>query len=89
MAADLAALANEDRFPPTMSAIKYVPVTPQDADLPGGVCRGLLAGVGGTADLQEPDGTNRDAVPLKEGYNPLFVKRVRALGTASNIWALY
>jgi hypothetical protein len=67
----------------------YAPVTKADADLPGGVCRSLLVGTAGTANLQQADGTTRTNVPLQQGYNPLICKQVRAGGTASDIWALY
>ena len=67
----------------------YAFVTKADADLPDGACRGLLVGVAGTANLQQPDGTTRTNVPLQQGYNPLVVKQVRTGGTASDIWALY
>src|SRR3546814_2843299 len=66
---------------------KMVPVTKADADLPDGICRGLLVGTGGTANLMEVDGTVRAAVPLATGYHPLFVKQVRTSGTATDIWA--
>ena len=67
----------------------YIPVTKADTDLPGGICRGLLVGVAGTANLQQMDGTIRTNVPLQQGYNPLVVKQVRAGGTAADIWAIY
>jgi len=73
---------------PSASA-KYPPVVKANADLPGGACRGLLVGTPGTANLTEPDGTQRNAVPLQQGYNPLSVLQVRLGGTADNIWALY
>ncbi len=67
----------------------FAPVTKADSDLPGGVCRGLLVGTAGTANLQQQDGTTRSSVPLQAGYNPLVCKQVRTGGTASDIWALY
>jgi hypothetical protein len=70
-------------------AREYAPVTKADADLPGGVCRGLLVGVAGTANLMQIDGTIRADVPLAVGYNPLVALQVRTGGTASGIWALY
>lgn len=75
--------------PPSSPATKYVPVTPGAEDLPDGVCRGLLVGSAGTCNLTEPDGTDRDDVPLIAGYNPLAALKVRAGGTADDIWALY
>jgi hypothetical protein len=70
-------------------ARRVVPVTKADSDLPNGVCRGLLVGTAGTANLVEFDGTVRTAVPLQAGFNPLSVLQVRTGGTASDIWALY
>jgi parvulin-like peptidyl-prolyl isomerase len=73
----------------TVSAHVYDPVTKADADLPGGITRGLLVGQAGTANLMQPDGTVRANVPLQEGYNPIQVRQVRTGGDATNIWALY
>lgn len=73
----------------TEPAEVYAPVTKADSDLPGGLCRGLLVGTAGTANLGQLDGTTRANVPLQQGYNPLAVKQVRTGGTADNIWALY
>lgn len=73
----------------TVSAFVYELVTKADADLPGGITRGLLVGTAGTANLAQPDGTLRANVPLQQGYNPLQVLQVRTGGTADNIWALY
>ncbi|MEM8988673.1 MAG: hypothetical protein AAGC95_18340 [Pseudomonadota bacterium] len=72
-------------------AAQYVSVSPSDGtDLPGGVCRGLLVGVGGAATIVDATGTERIGVPLQAGYNPLRAARVKATGlSASNIWALY
>ncbi len=67
----------------------YVPVAKADGDLSGGICRGLLVGIAGTANLQQPDGAVRANVPLQQGYNPLMAKQVRLGGTADDIWALY
>lgn len=75
---------------PDWPAAKYAPVTPDDVNpLPGGDCRCLLVGTGGTANLVQPDGTLRTNVPLQTGYNPLIVKQVKTGGTATGIWALY
>ena len=73
----------------TVSASVYAKVTKADADLPGSITRGLLVGTPGTANLRQPDGTDRDDVPLQQGYNPLQVLQVRTGGTADDIWALY
>lgn len=71
------------------SATIYAPVTKADADLPGGICRALLVGTAGTANLQQQDGTTRANVPLHAGYHPLVCKQVRTGGTAADIWAIY
>lgn len=67
----------------------WVKVTKADADLAGGVCRALLVGTPGTANLQDAAGTTTSNVPLQQGYNPLRCKQVRTSGTADDIWALY
>lgn len=73
----------------TAPAYIYAPVTKADADLDLGVCRGLLVGTAGTANLQQADGETRENVPLQQGYNPLRCRRVLSGGTADDIWALY
>jgi hypothetical protein len=71
-------------------ASRVVPVTPDDDnDLPGGVCRALLAGTAGSANLVDASGSERTGVPLQQGYNPVGVRRVKQGGTAANLWALY
>ena len=73
-----------------LGASVYAPVIKHDTnDLPGGICRALLVGTAGTANLVQPDGTERTAVPLQAGLNQLMVLRVKTGGTAANIWALY
>ena len=79
-------VANLDQ---TLPGRKYVPVTKAAGDLPGGVCRTLLVGTPGTANLTQEDGTPRDNVPLQQGYNPIVCKQVRPGGTAADIWAVY
>ena len=74
---------------PSAPARRYAPVVKEDADLPGGVCKALLVGVAGTANLHDADGTPRAGVPLQQGYNPLCCARVGSGGTAADIWALY
>lgn len=66
-----------------------VQVTKADSDLTNGVCRGLLVGVAGTANLKDAAGNTVTDVPLQQGYNPICVLQVRTGGTASDIWALY
>lgn len=70
-------------------ARRFVPVTPASTDLPNGVCRGLLVGTAGTANLVEFDGTARTGVPLIAGFNPISVLQVNTGGTAATIFALY
>lgn len=71
-------------------ASRMVPVTPSDDDdLPEGVCRALLVGTAGSANLLDASGAERTAVPLQQGFNPIGVKRVKTGGSAANLWALY
>ncbi len=71
-------------------ASRIRPITPDDeSDLPGGVCRALLVGSAGTANLIDASGTEHSGVPLQQGYNPLGARRIKTGGTAANIWALY
>lgn len=70
-------------------AQNIAPVTKGAAELTNGVCRSLLVGTAGSANITTPDGTDLDAVPLQQGYNPIMVSKVRAGGTATDIWALY
>lgn len=81
---------NEHQGSLDMSAYDFIAVTKDDnEDLPEGICRGLLVGVEGTLNLTTPEGRAVNDVPVVRGYNPLFVARVRAGGTADNIFALY
>lgn len=70
-------------------AWRHVPATKADADMADGVCRALLVGAAGTANLMDAAGNIRANVPLQAGYNPLSCRQVRTGGTASDIWALY
>jgi hypothetical protein len=74
---------------PDSSSQSYWLVTKADADLPRGICRGLLVGTAGTANLMDAAGNIQANVPLQVGYNPLQARQVRTSGTADNIWALY
>lgn len=81
---------NEYQGSVDMSGYDYIAVTKDDNnDLPEGICRALLVGVEGTLTLVTPDGREVSDVPVVQGYNPLFVKRVKTGGTADNIFALY
>ncbi len=66
-------------------------VTASDSqDLPLGVCKALLVGTAGAADLVDADGVLQSAVPLQLGYNPIGVQRIHATNlSAGNIWAIY
>jgi hypothetical protein len=79
-------MAESDKTSP---AEVFTPVTKADSDLAGGLCRALLVGTAGTANLMQLDGTVRADVPLQQGFNPLAVRQVRTGGTADDIWALY
>lgn len=70
-------------------AVAAVKVTKADDNLPGGICRGLLCGTAGTANLKDAAGNTLANYPLQQGYNPLSVQQVRINGTADDIWALY
>jgi hypothetical protein len=74
---------------PDSSAQAYWLVTKASTDLPRGICRGLLVGTAGTANLMDGHGNVQTSVPLQAGYNPLQALQVQTGGTADNIWALY
>jgi hypothetical protein len=74
----------------TAPASKVVPVTPDDStDLPDGVCRAVLVGSAGTANIIDASGVARTGVPLQQGINPIGIRRIKTGGTAANLWALY
>lgn len=74
----------------TAPAAQIVPVMPDDEnDLPNGICRALLVGTAGTATVIDASGVERTGIPLQRGFNPIGIKRVKAGGTASDLWALY
>lgn len=65
-------------------------ITKNDStDLPGGVCRAVLVGTAGTANLLDANGVTHTNVPLQQGYNPLGIMRLQTGGTCDNVWALY
>lgn len=64
-------------------------VTKGASVLPNGICRALLVGTAGTANVTDAYGNDVDNVPLPVGYNFLAVSKVRAGGTADAIYALY
>lgn len=75
-----------------LTAPVYVPVTKSGTELTladGRECYALFVGTAGTANLTQPDGTDRADFPLQAGVNPVSVLKVRTGGTASDIWAMY
>ncbi len=66
-------------------------VVPDDnVDLPNGVCRGLLVGTAGAANIIDASGNACNSFPLQTGYNPIGATIIKSTGLlASNIWALY
>ncbi len=80
------AASNNDNLGVAAAAIL---VTKAASDLPNGVCRALLCGTAGTANLVDSSGNICTSYPLQQGYNPISVVRVSTGGTADNIWALY
>ncbi len=70
-------------------ATRVIGVTPADADLPGGMCRSLLVGGAGLANIMDAEGNIVTGVPLVAGYNPIAVRQVRASTAATSIFALY
>ena len=75
----------------TIPAFDLRAVTASDTvNFPNGVCRCLLVGSAGAADLIDASGTLCSAVPLQLGYNPICVQRINLTNlVAANIWALY
>ncbi len=73
----------------TMPAEALRAVTKANSALPDGVCRGLLVGTAGTANIMDGTGEICANVPLQQGYNPIICRQVRTGGSASDIWALY
>ena len=74
----------------TAPASRIEPVTPDDDnDLSGGICRALMVGTAGSANLIDASGAERTGVPLLRGINPIGVQRLKTGGTAAEIWALY
>jgi hypothetical protein len=73
----------------SFSPQKIAAVTPADADLPHGICAGLLVGTAGTLNVMDASGTIVTGIPVQAGYNPISVRQVRLGGTAGQIFALY
>lgn len=79
----------------SLPARSALAVTPNDStDLPGGACRGLYVGGGGTVTVIMPTATAGDTVPFVAvpagSILPISAQRVMATGTtATSIVALY
>ena len=75
----------------TSPGSKIVAVSANDStDLPGGICRALLVGTAGVADIIDGEGNAVSGVPLQAGYNPIRVTRVKSTNlAASSIFAIY
>lgn len=67
----------------------YVPVTPANTELPDGPCRAIIVAAAGTVNLTTIKDEDRDGVPLQPGINPIVAKKIRAGGTATNLFAGY
>jgi len=59
------------------------------ADLPDGPTRGLCIGTAGTLNFVDIQGNDCVDFPAQVGYNPLRIARLKAGGTADNIWGLF
>jgi hypothetical protein len=66
---------------------RFVKLTKAAADI--AVPRGLWVGTAGTANITDEAGTAHSDFPLKEGFNPVRIKRLATSGTADDIWGLY
>jgi hypothetical protein len=71
----------------TWAAKKIVALSASADEFP--VCRGLLVGTAGTATVTDAEGNSISNIPLQAGYNPIQIKKLTALGTASGVYALY
>ena len=71
-------------------AAQILPITKSDTDdLANGICRALLVGTPGTANLMDATGNAVANVPLQPGFNPIGVRRLMTGGTVDNVWAIY
>lgn len=72
------------------SATKIVAVTPADSDLANGYTDGILLDADGTVNVTFPDGTEVNSIALAgKVIHPIRVSRIRAIGTATTVWAAY
>ncbi len=53
------------------------------------VTRGFVMGTAGTVSITTAAGNDRDDFPAVAGYNPVAIKKFRALGTATDPWLAY
>lgn len=66
-----------------------IKVTPGASEFTEGPCRALWIGEAGTINITPQSGIDRDAVPAQVGLLPVSCTKVRAGGTATDIWAIY
>lgn len=73
-----------------MPASVYRLLTASASDFAEGSCtRSLIVGTAGTANITTPDNVDIDNFPLFEGYNPVAIRKLRALGTAANVYGVF
>lgn len=53
------------------------------------VCRSVNVQTAGTANITDAEGNDIDDYYLSSGINPIQITKLRALGTAVGVWALY
>ena len=51
--------------------------------------KGLWVGTGGTVTIVDYNGSTLTDFPVLAGVNPIRIKRLTAIGTASDIYALF
>ena len=51
--------------------------------------RSLWVGTAGTATMLDVSGNTLTDFPLLAGVNPIRITKLTALGTASDVWAMY
>jgi len=71
----------------TWGATKIVALSASASEIPQ--TRGLNVQTAGTANITDAHGNDVDGYYLHAGYNPIQIKKLRALGSASGVWALY
>ena len=68
------------------SPAEYFAYTPSADAIPGGEILQIYTPDGGTVNLTQPNGVQRDGVPLLPGYNAIKATHVRPGGTATGLW---